>query len=78
MSNLKALIEEGMPGVEVQIGGDGCDLCLNIISDELAALSPVKRQQQVYAQVGHLITSGALHAVNMKFFTRDAWNNRQA
>jgi hypothetical protein len=31
----------------VEVEGEGCNFQLNVISDELAALSPVKRQQHL-------------------------------
>ena len=49
---------------------------LNVMSDELAALSPVKRQQQIYAHLNPWITDGSIHAVTMKFFSRAAWAER--
>jgi acid stress-induced BolA-like protein IbaG/YrbA len=47
-----------------------------VISDELAALSPVKRQQQIYAHLNPWITDGSIHAVTMKFFSSAAWAER--
>jgi acid stress-induced BolA-like protein IbaG/YrbA len=47
-----------------------------VISDELAALSPVKRQQQIYAHLNPWITDGSIHAVTMKFFSSTAWAER--
>lgn len=49
---------------------------LNLISDELAGQSPVKRQQQVYAHLNAWIADGSIHAVTMKFFSRAAWAER--
>ena len=73
---VKSHLEANLPGTEVQVEGQGCDFQLNLISDELAALGPVKRQQQVYAHLNEWIASGAIHAVTMKFFTRAAWAAR--
>ncbi|OYW90462.1 MAG: BolA family transcriptional regulator, partial [Pseudomonadales bacterium 32-61-5] len=42
-------------------------------SDELAGLSPVKRQQQIYAHLNPWIADGSIHAVTMKFFSRSDW-----
>jgi acid stress-induced BolA-like protein IbaG/YrbA len=42
----------------------------------LAGLSPVKRQQQIYAHLNPWIADGSIHAVSMKFFSRADWAAR--
>ncbi|KJZ46464.1 BolA family transcriptional regulator [Pseudomonas sp. Root329] len=69
------LSETHLP-VQVEVEGEGCNFQLNVISDELAALSPVKRQQQIYAHLNPWITDGSIHAVTMKFFSSAAWAER--
>ncbi|CDF85885.1 BolA family protein [Pseudomonas sp. QL9] len=73
---VKNLLEEKLPGTQVEVEGEGCNFQLNLISDELAGLGPVKRQQQIYAHLNDWIASGAIHAVTMKFFSRAAWAER--
>lgn len=75
-SEVKNLLEQHLPNTQVEVEGEGCNFQLLLISDELAALSPVKRQQQVYALLNGPIADGSIHAVTMKFFTREAWDNR--
>ena len=75
-SEVKSLIEQHLPDVQVEVDGEGCNFQLILISDELAALSPLKRQQQVYPLLSEPIADGRIHAVTMKFFTREAWGNR--
>ncbi|MES2820663.1 MAG: BolA family protein [Pseudomonadota bacterium] len=74
--DVKNLLVAQLPGSQVEVEGEGCNFQLNIISDELAALSPVKRQQQVYAHLNAWIADGSIHAVTMKFFSRAAWADR--
>ena len=74
--DVKRHLESQLPGTLVVVEGQGCDFQLNLISDELAALSPVKRQQQVYAHLNAWIADGSIHAVTMKFFTQAAWAER--
>ncbi|PRB80137.1 BolA family protein [Pseudomonas sp. MYb185] len=76
-SEVKTLIEQQLPGTQVEVEGEGCNFQLLLISDELAALSPVKRQQQIYALLNEPIADGRIHAVTMKFFTRQAWDDRR-
>lgn len=73
---VKALIEAQLADTQVEVDGEGCNFQLLVISDSLAALSPVKRQQQIYALLNEQIANGSIHAVTMKFFTREAWASR--
>lgn len=73
---VKSLLEATMPNTRIEVEGEGCNFQLNLISDELAALSPVKRQQQVYAHLNAWIADGSIHAVTMKFFSQAAWAER--
>jgi len=75
---VKQLVEENLTNTQVEVEGEGCSFQLNIISDELAALSPVKRQQAVYAVLNPLIADGSIHAVTMKFFTQAKWQAEHA
>ncbi|HLD68928.1 MAG TPA: BolA family protein [Pseudomonas sp.] len=74
--DVKNFLVAKMPDSQVEVEGEGCNFQLNIISDELASLSPVKRQQQVYAHLNAWIADGSIHAVTMKFFSRAAWAER--
>ncbi|MGH8433443.1 MAG: BolA family protein [Pseudomonas sp.] len=73
---VKNLLEAKLLGTQVEVEGEGCNFQLNLISDELAGMSPVKRQQQIYAHLNAWIADGSIHAVTMKFFSRAAWAER--
>ncbi|TVP93633.1 MAG: BolA/IbaG family iron-sulfur metabolism protein [Pseudomonadaceae bacterium] len=75
-AEVKQLIEQQVANTQVEVEGEGCNFQLFVISDEVAALSPVKRQQAIYAVLNDAITDGRIHAVTMKFFTRQAWASR--
>lgn len=72
-AEVKIFWSNSYSGAQVLVEGEGCDFVLNIISDELAGLSPVKRQQQVYQHLNPLIADGCIHAVTMKFFSHSDW-----
>lgn len=57
----------------VQVEGDGYHYELTIVSDAFIGKSRVARQQWVYARLNDYITSGRLHAVNMKTWTQSEW-----
>ena len=73
---VKDYLQEKLPGVQVEVEGEGCNFQLNLVDDALAGLSPVKRQQQIYAHLNAWIADGSIHAVTMKFFSRAAWAER--
>ncbi|MCJ0975577.1 BolA family transcriptional regulator [Pseudomonas sp. PS1] len=75
-AEVKNLLEEKLPGAQVEVEGEGCNFQLNIISNELTALGPVKRQQQIYAHLNPWIADGSIHAVTMKFFSQADWAAR--
>ncbi|MGB1270471.1 MAG: BolA family protein [Endozoicomonas sp.] len=66
---VKALLEENIPGSEVIVEGEGCDFRLTVISDQFEGVMPVKRQQMIYSHLSQYITSGAIHAVTMSALT---------
>jgi acid stress-induced BolA-like protein IbaG/YrbA len=66
-----------IPNVEkVIVSGDGYHYHLVIISDVFLGKSPVARQQWVYAQLKEFITSGTLHALTMKTWTKAEWEKQ--
>ena len=75
-AEVKAFLETKLPDTQIEVEGEGCNFQLSLISDELAGLSPVKRQQQIYAHLNPWIADGSIHAVTMKFFSRAAWAER--
>ena len=65
-------------GVEyVQVKGDGYHYDLIIVSDVFLGKSKVARQQWVYAQLKDEITTGNLHALSMKTWTKNEWEKQR-
>lgn len=77
VDQIKELILSGLPGAEVQVETDGYHYQVRVISDRFEGLSLVKRQQAVYACIGHLINDGTLHSVPMKTYTPGEWQSLQ-
>lgn len=63
---LKALVEKAFTDCEIQVEGEDGRFSLVLVGDCFAGLTPVKRQQTVYAAIGDKISSGAIHAVNIR------------
>ena len=70
---VKNLLEAKLPDTVVEVEGEGCNFQLNLISDELAALSPVKRQQQIYALAACALQSMGYLNVQSIAGGFDAW-----
>ncbi len=71
---VQALLQEQLTDCEVRVNGDGSHFDVTVIGDIFEGLRPVKQQQLVYAVLNEHIASGAIHAVNMRLYTRDQWN----
>ncbi len=76
-TEVKALLEDNMPGSEVLVEGEGCDFRLTVISDQFKGALPVKRQQMVYHHLNDFIASGEIHAVTMTTLTHSEWEERE-
>ena len=74
---VKSFLESRLAGTQVEVQGQGCDFQLNLISDELAGMSPVKRQQLVYSTINAQVTSDAIHAISMQTYTPAEWDKKQ-
>lgn len=75
--DVQQMIQAGLPDCEVKVEGDGSHFDAVVIGDVFAGLSPVKKQQKVYATLGDKITSGEVHALSIKTFTPEEWAKAQ-
>jgi acid stress-induced BolA-like protein IbaG/YrbA len=73
VEEVKAMIEAGLSSVEVRVSGDGSHFDVIVISEEFEGKSMVQKQRMVFATLGDRITSGAIHAINIKAYTPDEW-----
>lgn len=70
---VKSLIEAGMPGSTVTVTGDGSKFEATVVTSEFEGKTMVQEQKMVYATVNQQITSGALHALTIKAYTPEEW-----
>jgi acid stress-induced BolA-like protein IbaG/YrbA len=66
---VKALIQQGMPGAEITVTGDGRHFEAVIVSPEFEGKSLIQRHKMVMATVHDEITSDTLHALSIKAYT---------
>lgn len=69
-------IEKGMNTSYLKVTGDGQHFEAVIVSDEFAGLSRIQRQQRVNKALGERIT-GDIHALSMKTFTSQEWQEKK-
>jgi acid stress-induced BolA-like protein IbaG/YrbA len=70
---IEALLAEHFPGAHIEAESEGSHLSLVVVSEVFSGLSPVKKQQKVLAVLNEKISSGEVHAVNIKTLTPDQW-----
>ena len=71
--DVKSHIEQGIPGSEVTVSGEGCNLSVVVVSDSFEGKTMVAEQKMVYATVNDYIKSGELHALTIKAYTPEEW-----
>ena len=67
--DLKELLLAGLPDCDITVESDGSHFNILVVGDLFEGLRPVQRQQKVYAVLQAQIAEGSIHAVNMKTFT---------
>lgn len=70
---IKTLLAEHFIGAHIEAESEGSHLSVVVVSDVFSGLSPVKKQQKVLAVLNEKISSGEVHAVNIKALTTDQW-----
>jgi acid stress-induced BolA-like protein IbaG/YrbA len=69
-------IEQGMATTYLNVVGDGQHFEAVIVSEEFAGLSRIQRQQRVNKTLGNRM-EGEIHALSMKTFTPQEWQEKQ-
>ncbi|KZY31114.1 MULTISPECIES: BolA family protein [unclassified Oleiphilus] len=72
-SEVEKLILDQMDDVEVRVESDGYHYQVTAIGEVFAGLSPVKKQQLIYACLNKYIIDGTIHAVIIKTYTPQEW-----
>jgi acid stress-induced BolA-like protein IbaG/YrbA len=76
--DVKQLLQTRLPGCEVEVNGDGRHFAIRVIGEVFAGLTPVKKQQVVYAALSEQFADGSIHAVDqLVTLTPAEWQARQ-
>ena len=63
---ISARIQAQIDAVSIRVEVDGDRAVIEVVSDQFADMSRVKKQQTVYACIEDLIADGRLHAVTIR------------
>ena len=74
--DVKTLLENALSECQIQVESDGSHFNIVAIGEMFEGKRPVQRQQVIYGALNTQISSGVIHAVNMKTFTQTEWENR--
>ena len=66
IETVKALIEAGLPGAQVEVTGDGRHFEAVVVSEAFEGKSLIQRHRMVMAAVNNEIASDELHALSIK------------
>ena len=73
---VKATIRNAFPECQVNVEERHGQYQVNVIGNLFEELNPVQRQQKIYAPLSEYITQGRLHAVNVKGWTEEEWQEQ--
>ena len=74
--SIKQNIEQGMPVTYLSVTGDGAHFEAVVVSEEFTGKSRVQRHQRVYQTLGDRMRE-EIHALSMKTFTPQEWQEKQ-
>ena len=76
-NDIEIMLRENIPGAQVIVSSnDQIHFDAIIITDAFKDQKLIERQKLVYAIVGSHITSGAIHALSLKTYTQQEWQNK--
>ena len=77
VAEIESMLKEALDLAEVHVKSDGSHYTIIAVSDELAQLSRVKRQQAIYAPLSDKIADGTMHAISIKTFSEADWQRER-
>lgn len=75
-ATVQALLEAHLADCEISVQGEGSHYDILVIGEVFDGLRPVARQQKVYAALSDQIADGSIHAVNIRTFTPQQWQEQ--
>ena len=72
-NEIQSLIETHIPSSSATVEGDGAHFNIVVISDEFIGQSTLAKQKMIYAILNPYISDGSIHAVSLKTYTVNQW-----
>jgi len=77
VEEIEVMLRAGLPGAQVIIkSNDNTHFEAVIITDQFNNKKSLERQKMVFAVLGQHITNGSIHALSLKTFTQQEWQNK--
>lgn len=73
---LQDIISRGLNCQHIEVDGDGRHWSALIVSPEFEGKRPIARHQRVYATLGARMATDEVHALSMKTFTPQEWQEQ--
>jgi len=73
---LQDIISQGLACQHIEVDGDGRHWSAVIVSTEFEGKRPIARHQRVYATLGARMATDEVHALSMKTFTPQEWQEQ--
>ncbi len=70
---VKKLIEDGLPGTQANVSGQGDKFDAIIISPAFEGKNMVQQHQLVYGTLGTLMQDNIIHALSLRTYTPEQW-----
>ena len=71
--HIKSILEQQLDKCDIKVDVDGSHVNIIVVGDIFEGKRTVQRQQLVYAALQEHIASGVIHAVNMKTYSPEEW-----
>jgi acid stress-induced BolA-like protein IbaG/YrbA len=75
-SEVEKLIRDKIEDIDVTVETDGYQYQVTAIGEVFSGLTPVKKQQLIYSCLNEYIIDGTIHAVTIKTFTPQEWDEK--
>ncbi len=77
-AEIKALIDDGLPGAEVKVSSeDNTHYAALVVSESFTGKRPIARHQLVYQCLGALM-GNEIHAMSIRAYTPDEWRELES
>lgn len=73
---IKKLIEAGLTNAQAFVEGDGAHFTATVVCPLFSGKSRIQKQQLVYDTVKAELLDGRLHALSLKTFTPEEWQQQ--